>query len=1080
MASDPPTLRQAAAWPPTARRGRLLAPLAAILASLLLAAWAVPPLLDWSRFRTAIAAIAARNLGRPVVIGGEVRLRLLPEAVLTASDVTLADQGDGISGQVATLRLQAAMLPLLAGRLALRDLVLSAPVLRLPMRLPDALAHPSRPEVPHAFAARVEDGTLRIGQVRITGINAAVHGGPATGTLREVLSPDAAPVAAFGAEGFAAVGGRTWRFTGALGAPDADGVSAVDLAVHGQGAAGSTGGTIQGTLTDGLVQGRLRASGPDLSLLMPASPSPWTADAPFVAGVDRVDASAISLSLGGAPADGVLSLTLTAPARLDGRLHAASVDLDGWVALLGRSFAHGAGRDDSGAGDFGARDTGVRDTGVRDSGVRDSGVRDSDGRDLGAREPGMRDSGVRALPVRIQLAADTATLLGGTLVHPHATLVSQAGQVRLDDAEAMLPGAATLRTRSARFALAGDGGLTLAGAAATTGGHSALPAASSGGLSLSGDTALDAPDLPATLAWLRPLAPSLADAAHFADAALSAGPHAARLAGTLTLTGTGASVSGLSGQVYGTALSGSGAVVLGRRPRVEATLALDQLGLAFWDAAVARWWGQAGTATQLAFDSGVHLTAAHATWRGATLDDLALDAATDAGALRIDRAQASLAGALLSLSGTATPDGRVSARASAGTADAARLLAAFPASWRWAPGLWRGPASVRLAADGPAKALGLQLRADVDDMVLETDALWNRRSFTSEATLTVRHPGAPRLLADLGILAALGEPEPGNAAASWLDTGALTLRAHLHTTKQQARLDDFELDAAALRLSGQLQEDWSGSAPLLSGRLDADVLALPDTLPQAARLATLAAGAAQLHLSARRVTLGLRPLGTGLSADLFLGSGMLLAEDVTAEVADGRLVGQVAADLTRPAAATRLQLRGATLAGPLTAWPIDLVAGKADLYASLDDDGPGWASLSGSAHAALAGGQVSGFNLANFRQAAGLHTRLARGAADAALAQGQSPGLSGTLDATFDHGRLAVAPSVLTSADGTVSLSGTVGAADGLVALVLGLDAGPGGAGPAVLRLDGDWRAGAVTRKRDVGVDKRRQKMLSH
>ena len=1035
MANDPPTLRQAAVWRPAARRGRLLAPLAAILGSLLLAAWVVPPLLDWSRFRTAIAAIAARNLGRPVVIGGEVRLRLLPEAVLTASDVTLADQGDGISGQVAALRLQVAMLPLLTGRLALRDLVLSAPVLRLPMRLPDVLANPSRPLVPQAFAARVEDGTLRIGQVEVTGISAAIHGGPAVGTLREVLSPDAAPVAAFGAEGFAAAGGRTWRFTGALGAPDADGVSAVDLAVHGQGAAGSTGGIIQGTLTDGLVQGRLRASGPDLSLLMPASPLPWTADAPFVASSDRVDASAISLSLGGAPADGVLSLTLAAPARLDGRLHAASVDLDGWVALLGRSFGHGAGQ------------------------------ADAHGRDAAA--PG--------LPLRIQLSADTATLLGGTLGHPHATLVSQAGQARLDDAEVTLPGAATLRTRSARFEVTGGGRLAPTGAAAIAGAaHSALPGASGGGLSLSGDTALDAPDLPATLAWLRPLAPSLA------DAALAAGPRAARLAGTLTLAGAGALVSGLSGQVDGTTLSGGLGVLLGRHPRVDAALTLDRLGLAFWSGAVAQGWGEAGAAMHPGFDSRVHLTAAHATWRGATLDDLAVDAATDAGTLRIDHAQASLAGALLSLSGTATPDGRVSARASAGTADAASLLAVLPPAWRWAPGLWRGPASVRLAADGPADALGLQLRADVDDMVLETDALWNRRSGTSEATLTLRHPGAPRLLADLGILAALGEPDAGDAAASWLDTGALTLRAHLHAATLQARLDDFELDAAALRLSGRLQEDWSGTAPLLSGEVHADTLALPDRLPDAGRLAALATGAARLHLAARQVAVGLRPLATGLSADLALGAGMLLADGISATVAGGRLDGQVAADLSRPAAAARLHLRGATLDRPLTGWPIDLVAGKADLDTSLDSDGPGWASVSGSVQASLDGAQLDGFSLGSLRQVAGLHTRLARSAADAALTQGQSPGLSGTLNATLAHGRLTVAPSALASADGTVSLSGTAWAADGAVALILGLDAGPGGVAAAELGLDGDWHSGAVTRRRSAVFDRKRQRLLPH
>ena len=136
--------------------------------------------------------------------------------------------------------------------------------------------------------------------------------------------------------------------------------------------------------------------------------------------------------------------------------------------------------------------------------------------------------------------------------------------------------------------------------------------------------------------------------------------------------------------------------------------------------------------------------------------------------------------------------------------------------------------------------------------------------------------------------------------------------------------------------------------------------------------------------------------------------------------------------------------------------------------------------MSGSIQASLDGAQLDGFSLGSLRQVAGLHTRLARGAADAALTQGQSPGLSGTLNATLAHGRLTVAPSALASADGTVSLSGTAWAADGAVALILGLDAGPGGVAAAELGLDGDWHSGAVTRRRSAVFDRKRQRLLPH
>ena len=89
-----------------------------------------------------------------------------------------------------------------------------------------------RPSVPRPFAAHVEGGTLLIGQAEVTGITAAIHGGPAPAPG---LVQDSGPVAAFGAEGFAKFDGQRWRFTTALGAPDADGVSAIDLAMQGQG-----------------------------------------------------------------------------------------------------------------------------------------------------------------------------------------------------------------------------------------------------------------------------------------------------------------------------------------------------------------------------------------------------------------------------------------------------------------------------------------------------------------------------------------------------------------------------------------------------------------------------------------------------------------------------------------------------------------------------------------------------------------------------------------------------------------------------------------------------------------------------
>ncbi len=969
---------------------RLLAGAAATLAVLLLAAWAIPPMLDWGRFRTAIAAIAAARLGRPVVIGGEISLRLLPEAVLTAQDVTLADQGDGISVQVAALRLQVATLPLVAGRVVLRDLVLSAPVLRLPWAVPGGIGRSARPQVPHAFAARIENGTLRIGEAEITGISAAIHGGPGIGTVMEAIAPDTPLVSAFGAEGFAVAGGRSWRFTTALGAPDADGVSAVDLSVHGQGVVGNTGGTLQGTLADGVVQGRLRAGGPDLSLLLPASPLAWTADAPFVASAERIEANAVALSLGGAPADGALMLRLDAPARLDGRLHAAALDLNGWAALLGASFhAPPAGP---------------------------------------------------APLMRIDLSADTARLLDGQLTGLRATLVSDGATLGFDHAEAGLPGGAQLRAASAR-----------------------LTRSAAGHLALSGLASLSAPDARTTLAWLHGLAPSLIDAAP-RDVLRQAD-----LSGTLTLQAGSASVAALSGRVDGMAVSGGLAVLLGTRPRLDATLSFDQLKLDPW--LPESWTGSSLAAFGQRFtrqDASLHIHAAHATLRGQTLDRLALDAATGAGGLRLDSAQASLDGVDVSLAGNAAADGRLTGVHLAAASPALeKTLPLLPASWRRLPGLWHGAGTLQLAADGPPDALALQLRADAADLVLEADSQRDTRTGTGEATLTLRHPGAPRLVNELGLLPALGLPPGLDAAVAWLDTGSLTLRAHLHSAPGHLVLRDFDLDAAALRLSGQLETDWSGPVPAMNGNLAFEQLALPATLPAIKQATQLAGWNTAVHVTARSVTVGLRPAAADMTADLATGGGDAAATAISATVAGGHAVAQLAADFSQPAFAGQVSLTGAQVTAPLSGWPIDLAAGTADVQAAFGLAGaaPDWRGLSGELHAALHGGRMSGFDLAQLTAAAAQHTRAGRAATQAALAQGDSPDLSGSLDAVISQGRLVLAPARLSSADGAVAVTGGADLGGGTVDVRVVLSPAvpdPPGFG---MHLAGAWRGPKKTAK---------------
>jgi len=986
------------------------------LAAGFLAAWAIPPLLNWGRYRTAIAAIAAAELGRPVVIGGDVTLRLLPEAVLTAADVTLPPQGpgagDGISAQVGALRLQVAFWPLLTGRIVVHDLVLGTPVITLPWPLPDGLAHPVRPRLPHAFAAHVENGTLRIGGVAITGITAAIHGGPVplVGAIQGATA-EAPNVAVFGAEGFAGFAARNWRFSSALGAPDADGVSAIDLSVHmlplhTAGAAtqrADTGASVQATLADGIVQGRLRAGGPDLSLLLPASPLAWHLEAPFVASGERIETNAIRASLGGAPADGTALLQLGNDARLDARISAAAIDLDGWAALVRYSLdAHSLN---------------------------------------GALAP--------RFPLRIALAADSATLFAGTLAGLRATLVCDGHLIGIEQIEATLPGNARLAAPQVMMHGAG-GHITAVGAAS-----------------------LDAPDLPVTLAWLRPIAPALLRARPAGVLAR------ATLSGTAYLSPGHLAVSGLAGQVDAMTVAGSFAVDTGGRERIDADLTLDRIVLDDWLGPPRAAWpasGLAGLGGRFAgADINLSLVAAGARWGDIAAGGLKATLHTGPAGLSVEHLEATLAGADLTASGKLGADGSLAgAHMLLRARDARKVLALLPDAWRWAPHLGQGAGLVELAADGPPDALSVQLRADADDLVLETEAVADTKAEppSASATITLRHPGTPRLLADLGL--------PGTEA--WLGTGSLALLAHVHGQGGHVQVQDFTLNGADLRAAGTL--DISVPDHAVTGTMRAEMLSLPGTQDAwAALLRALPswwqAWQARLRLSADAVEMGQHDAAAKADAELDFGAGMAFADDISATLAGGQLAAQLALDTTQtpPRLALRATLARARLAAPLGLKPLDLDAGGVDIGLDVQTAGSSpqalWAGLSGEAHATLQDGELLGVDLSELAHAAALHTPRRRPAILAALSQGVTNGLDGEAVAVIDHGHARIAPATLAGAAGTVTLQGDAEFGSGTIDLSLRL--APAQTPTAFsLHLAGPWAEAKATP--EVAVSGRRVK----
>ena len=291
--------------------------LAVLIALALVAAWQVPRFLDWDHYRATVESVASAGLGRPVLIAGPIRLSLLPEATLRARDVTIADIGNGAT--VGELRMRVGLSALLTGRVEPQDLVLQDANIRLPWPLVGFTLRGTPP--PAGLHARVENGTLRIGGLAITGISGEVSAG--------------GPTTALSAAGLATVMGRPWRMTGRMGRAGADGSATIEISLDGQGAGVGTGGALTGQVAaDGNVSGRITGRGPDLSLLLPAPPQAWNADGRLIAGSGLLVADDLEVTIGGSPARGAVALRLLPQLRLDAALATNRLDLDAWLPPL--------------------------------------------------------------------------------------------------------------------------------------------------------------------------------------------------------------------------------------------------------------------------------------------------------------------------------------------------------------------------------------------------------------------------------------------------------------------------------------------------------------------------------------------------------------------------------------------------------------------------------------------------------------------------------------------------------------------------------------------------------------------------
>jgi hypothetical protein len=287
---------------------------AVLLALLLGALYAAPLFTDWTARRDQLAELASARIGRPIMLSGPVRLRLLPHPVVEAEGVTLGAPGDELAFTARTLRLRVGGAALLRGHIAPREVALVGAELRMPWPPADAAGLPASLS---SLSAELVDSRVVLGGTVLEQVQARLTAGDALQSLR--------------AGGSFAWGGLEWRFDATLGRPGFDGATPLELSLALAGATVAA----RGVLTpEGTVEGTVEASGPDLSVLMPGPPGPFRARGRLTVASDLLAADELNLDISGSPARGALTLRLAPTPRLDAALVTGRMDLDSWVGAL--------------------------------------------------------------------------------------------------------------------------------------------------------------------------------------------------------------------------------------------------------------------------------------------------------------------------------------------------------------------------------------------------------------------------------------------------------------------------------------------------------------------------------------------------------------------------------------------------------------------------------------------------------------------------------------------------------------------------------------------------------------------------
>ncbi len=551
-----------------------------------------------------------------------------------------------------------------------------------------------------------------------------------------------------------------------------------------------------------------------------------------------------------------------------------------------------------------------------------------------------------------------------------------------------------------------------------------------------------------------------------------------------------ASVSDLVAVVDGARVGGAGVVRPaggGGRLAVGLGLTFDRLDLDGLVAPPWLWSGPPPAGAMLGLDLNLRLAADRLDWGGFGAAGATLDATLEAGRLTLRRFGLRLGELDLALAGTAafapakpaapptSPWPRLSdlsleVSGTAGPAGLATLLSPAWAARLPAEGL---PVALRLSGGGPPEAVTLRLESDLGELRLEAQGMLDAPRQRAAGTLTLRHPGAPRLLA----------PLLGAGTRRWLGQGSFSVIASLAASEAGIAAEHLNLVAGTLRARGQgLTLALDGPRPRLAGRIVAERLPLPR--PWAAGWAEplgfdrLGVMDLDLALEAERVEPGGEALLEQLAARLRLAEGRLAVEVARARLAGGTLTGTL---LVTPEAAPRIALEAALTDAIVTAplfggLALDIGAGRLGGSARLRATGHSLAAFAATLAGAMAvevrDGTLIGYDLPAIHRAATLPVLADAEAGLRDALDGTAAGATAfarlELTARAEAGRLALGRAVLGGEQGReASASGEVDLArrtlDLLLATVPLAEAPPVG-----LRLTGP--AAAPARVPDIAA----------